>query len=105
MKIILLFLLTFLLTSCATLDNAAEAAKIEAAGQTYRQCLVDRMLSKQGNVDLYCRSARIGLLQAVMTDPRRYEKQPVFDALAESAIAMARADVELAKDVATGSNH
>jgi hypothetical protein len=102
MKLKLLWLLALLLTACASIDNGAEAAKLEAAGQTYRQCLVGRMLSKQANVDLFCRSARIGLLHAVMADPRRYEKSSVFEALAENAIESARADVDLVKDAATG---
>lgn len=77
MKLILLCLSTFLLIACASIDNAAEAAKIEAAGQTYRQCLVGRILSKQADVDLYCRPARIGLFQTIMADPRQYEN-PLF---------------------------
>ncbi|WP_402721378.1 hypothetical protein [Janthinobacterium rivuli] len=99
MKLALLFLPTFLLTACASIDNAAEAAKLEAAGQTYRQCLAGRILSKQVDVDLYCRSARIGLFQTVMADPRQYEKSPFFDAYAKNIIEMVREDVELAKDV------
>ncbi len=102
MKLTFLFLPIFLLTACASIDNGTEAAKLEAAGQTYRQCLVDRTLSKQTDVDLYCRPARIGLFQAVLADPRHYEKSPVFEALVKNAIEMARGDVELAKDAATG---
>ncbi|MCC7701426.1 hypothetical protein IGS59_04180 [Janthinobacterium sp. GW460P] len=99
MKLTLLCLPTFLFTACASIDNAAEAAKVEAAGWTYRQCLVGRILSKHTDVDLYCRPARIGLFQAVMADPRHYEKSPFFDAFAKNIIEMARHDVELAKDV------
>lgn len=101
MKLILLCLSTFLLIACASIDNAAEAAKIEAAGQTYRQCLVGRILSKQADVDLYCRPARIGLFQTIMADPRQYEKSPFFNAFAKNTVEMARHDVELAKDVAS----
>jgi len=99
MKLTLLCLPTFLLTACASIDNAAEAAKLEAAGHIYRQCLVGRILSKQADVDLYCRPARIALFQTVMADPRQYEKLPFFDAFAKNIIEMAQDDVELAKDV------
>lgn len=100
MRLTPLYLAAILLTACASIDSAAEAAKLEAAAETYRECISGRMIKKQGDVDLYCRSARIGLYQTVLADPRSYNKSLVFEELAKNAIAMARDDFALAKDAA-----
>lgn len=104
MKLSIIFLPPLLLTACASIDNKVEAAKLEAAGQIYKQCLVDRILSNQGNVDMYCRSARGGLLQAVWADPRSYDKTAVAKALADNAVEWAKAEVEIVKDVVPDSS-
>lgn len=89
-----------LLSACASIDNAAEAAKLEAATQTYRECISGRLIRRLGEIDLYCRPARIRLYQAVLADPRSSNKSLVFEELAKIAIEMARDDFELAKGAA-----
>lgn len=49
---------------------------------------------------LVLKSARTGLYQAVLADPRRYNKSLVFEELAKNAIDMVKGDFELAKDAA-----
>jgi len=105
MKIVRTLFPTVFLAACGTIDIGAEAAKLDVAAQQYRRCLVDMSLSGSGNVDLYCRSARIGLLQAVLADPRTYEKTPAFDALAKNAVEMAKSDIGLAKSAPASVGH
>lgn len=101
MKLSAIFLLSpLLLTACASIDNKVEAAKLDAAVQIYKQCIVERTLSNQGNVDMYCRPARGSLLQAVWADPRSSDKTLLFKALADNAVEWAKAEVEIAREKA-----
>ena len=66
-------------------DRVAAFARVWTAGQTDR-------------VNSASKRTRIGLFQAVMADPRRYEKSLAFNELATNAIEMAQGDVKLTKD-------